>query len=501
MSMPTVSESQPAITLDGISVLYRVPRERVSGFKEFAIRWLQRRVHYEQFLALREVTFSVGRGESFGVIGRNGSGKSTLLKVVSRVLHPTQGRIVTCGRVAPLLELGGGFHPELTGRENVYLNAALLGYPRQQTEDLFAEIVDFAEIGDFIDAPIRTYSTGMVARLGFAVATCTRPEILLLDEVLSVGDGRFQQKCLDRMFSFRDQGTTILFVSHSMATVEAFCQRAAWLDGGRLAALGKAEDVVREYVKAERGQSAPAASPEPIEAAESPGITLPRPVPAPVSLPLAASGAVYPAQGLLDVAHGSISAWLKFDSSQPHRDAMILHSDDSRFVLYVGAYYSPEFQRDIWLVIARAGGNRRAFDTYFGTASFPEATLEVCPDESGTAGRLTPDAWHLVTVTWDGYLEGTLRLYLDDWLAVEKRYSRQNDDGRELLRFVAVGMRPLDWMGEVVHEEGSTPKDLRPESTLPLAGSGWDARDLRVYPAALDRDQVETIFKAGTSTL
>jgi ABC-2 type transport system ATP-binding protein/lipopolysaccharide transport system ATP-binding protein len=257
MNMPIVSSrikdpqtplpDTTAILLDSVSVAYRVPRERVSGIKEFAIKWLQRRIQYYEFWALQDVSFSIQRGEIFGVIGLNGSGKSTMLKVMARVLKPTRGRIVTCGRVSPLLELGAGFHGELTGRENIFLNSALLGRTRKETESLFHEIVDFAEIGDFIDAPIRTYSTGMVARLGFAVASAVRPNILLIDEVLSVGDTRFQEKCMRRMDSFRASGTTIVLVSHSMATVKEMCTRAIWLDHGHARAIGPADEVVAAY--------------------------------------------------------------------------------------------------------------------------------------------------------------------------------------------------------------------------------------------------------------
>lgn len=237
----------PVICFEDVAVLYRVPRERVSGIKEYAVRWLQRRLSYEEFWALQNVSFEVKRGEVFGVIGRNGAGKSTMLKVMARVLHPTRGRVVMRGNIAPLLELGAGFHPELTGRENVYLNSALLGYTRKQVDELFSSILDFAEIGDFIDAPLRTFSTGMVARLGFSVATCMRPDILLVDEVLSVGDSRFQDKCLARMNSFQEQGTTIVIVSHSMLTIQNFCSRAMWLDQGQLGEIGAVSKVINCY--------------------------------------------------------------------------------------------------------------------------------------------------------------------------------------------------------------------------------------------------------------
>lgn len=235
------------VKFEDVSVRYRVPRERMSGIKEYTIRWLQRRLSYEEFWALQDISFEVREGEVFGVIGRNGAGKSTMLKVMARVLHPTRGRVVMYGHVAPLLELGAGFHYELTGRENVFLNSALLGHSQHETEAMLPEIIGFAEIADFIDAPIRTYSTGMIARLGFAVATSSRPDILLVDEVLSVGDQRFQEKCLDRMRGFRESGTTIIIVSHSMHTIRSFCDRALWIDQGQIHAFGDVTEVVARY--------------------------------------------------------------------------------------------------------------------------------------------------------------------------------------------------------------------------------------------------------------
>jgi ABC-2 type transport system ATP-binding protein len=244
-------ETQDAtIRLVSVSVRYRVPRERMASLKEFAIRWIQRRVEYVDFWALEEIDLAVERGEIFGVIGPNGAGKSTLLKTVAGVLHPTAGRVVVRGRVAPLLELGAGFHPELTGRENVYLYGTLLGSTRRELDGLFESIVDFAEIRDFIDAPLRTYSSGMTARLGFAVATSRFAEVLLVDEVLAVGDTRFQEKCRARMDSFRRLGATILFVSHDLPVIAAMCKRAVWLSGGRIQATGDARQVVGRYAAA-----------------------------------------------------------------------------------------------------------------------------------------------------------------------------------------------------------------------------------------------------------
>ncbi len=243
-------KNRSAIHLDNVSVRYRVPREQLSGIKEFAIRWVQRRLQYRQFLALQEICLDIQPGEIFGVIGPNGAGKSTLLKVMARVLKPSQGRVVVIGRTAPLLDVAAGFHPELTGVENIFLNGALLGYTRREIEDQFEEIITFAGIEEFIEAPIRTYSTGMVARLGFAIATNARPDILLVDEVLSVGDASFQEKCITRMTAYRENGTTIVLVSHGLALVQNICQRAIWLESGKIAARGKAVEVVQKYMQA-----------------------------------------------------------------------------------------------------------------------------------------------------------------------------------------------------------------------------------------------------------
>lgn len=240
-------DRSPAIELDAISVRYRVPRERLHSFKEYAIHWLQRRLEYVDFWALHQVGFQVQRGEAFGVVGVNGAGKSTLLKTVARVLHPTRGRVLVRGTVAPMLELGAGFHNELTGRENVFLYGTLLGFTRHEIEAAFDGILEFSEVDDFIDAPLRTYSTGMVGRLGFAVATAKFADIFLVDEVLSVGDVGFQKKCLDRIESYRQRGATILFVSHALGTVAEICQRAAWLEQGKLKMIGAADEVITAF--------------------------------------------------------------------------------------------------------------------------------------------------------------------------------------------------------------------------------------------------------------
>jgi len=235
------------VVLEDVTVSYRLQREQYHTFKEFAIRSLQGRVRYENLLALDSVSLKVYKGDVFGLIGANGAGKTTLLRLVAWVMQPTSGRVIVCGRVAPLLAMGAGFHPELTGRENIFLNGALLGFNRRQIEKLFDQIVDFAELRDFIDAPLRTYSSGMMARLGFAVATAEMPDILIVDEVLSVGDIAFQEKSAERIRQFREQGATILMVSHSMESVQKMCNRAVWLDHGRIAKNGKAQEVVQSF--------------------------------------------------------------------------------------------------------------------------------------------------------------------------------------------------------------------------------------------------------------
>ncbi len=241
------SDDDMVIRLENVSVVYQAPRERIKTFKEYVIRKVKRQVEHQQFNALSDVSLELRRSEVFGLIGHNGAGKSTLLKLVSRVMRPTRGRVWVKGRIAPLLELGAGFHPELSGRENIFLNGTLLGYSRAEVEKLFDGIVEFSEIGDFIDAPLRTYSTGMTGRLGFAVATATRPDILIVDEVLSVGDEQFQEKCAERITDFRQQGTTILLVTHSSELVQRICDRAAWLDHGKLCGIGQPAEIVHLY--------------------------------------------------------------------------------------------------------------------------------------------------------------------------------------------------------------------------------------------------------------
>ncbi|PKO14177.1 MAG: teichoic acid ABC transporter ATP-binding protein [Chloroflexi bacterium HGW-Chloroflexi-10] len=235
------------ILLDKVSVEYRIPSERIGTLKEYVIRLAQGRVSHRKFFALNNISLKIESGEVFGLIGHNGAGKSTMLKLIARVLTPTHGRIEVLGKVSPLLELGAGFHPELSGRENVFLNGALLGYSHKEMNEKLGSIIEFSGIPDFIDAPMRTYSSGMWARLGFAVATVTRPDVLLVDEVLAVGDEAFQQKCFERIDRFQNEGTTIILVTHSMETIMAMCHQVAWIDHGNLKFVGNPHKAVEYY--------------------------------------------------------------------------------------------------------------------------------------------------------------------------------------------------------------------------------------------------------------
>jgi homopolymeric O-antigen transport system ATP-binding protein len=235
------------VELRDVGVRYRLPRGGTRSVKEFALLAARRRLRFDDFWALQGVDLTVASGERLGIVGRNGAGKSTLLQVIARVLAPTTGSIIVRGRIAPLLQLGAGFDMELSGRENVFLNGSLLGMRRSEIRARFAEITEFAELGDFIEAPLRTYSSGMAARLGFAVATACEPDVLLLDEVLSVGDEAFQKKCLGRLRAFTDQGTTMIIVTHDPNLVLSQCTRAVWVCDKRIAAQGPPHLVMDAY--------------------------------------------------------------------------------------------------------------------------------------------------------------------------------------------------------------------------------------------------------------
>lgn len=234
-----------AIVVDGVSKRFRLFHERNQTLKSAVMRG--RRIVADEFWAVRDVSFRVEHGETFGLIGRNGSGKSTLLKTLARIYSPDEGRVVLDGRVSSMLEVGSGFHPELSGRENIFLNGAILGLSRKQIAARFDEIVDFSGVEQFIDQPVKNYSSGMYVRLGFSVAVHTEPDILIVDEILAVGDGAFREKSRKKFLEFTGQGRTVVLVSHSLDEVRELCQRVAWLDGGRLRQLGPTADVVAAY--------------------------------------------------------------------------------------------------------------------------------------------------------------------------------------------------------------------------------------------------------------
>jgi len=242
--------SEIVVAVSHVSVRYQLPTERVKSLKELAIRRLSgRRAKYSDFWALRDINLEVHKGEALALIGPNGAGKSTLLKVIARVQQPTSGRVVVRGNISPMIELGAGFHPELTGRENIFINGAMLGFSRRQMQRKFESIVEFSDLAQFIDAPLRTYSSGMTARLGFAIAADVDPDVLIIDEALSVGDESFQKKCIARMNEFRERGITIFYVTHSLDSVEKLCPHAAWIEGGQLRGIGPAREVVAAYRK------------------------------------------------------------------------------------------------------------------------------------------------------------------------------------------------------------------------------------------------------------
>ena len=239
-----------AVSFGDVSKRFVLRHERAYTVLESMIGLVKpTRRRTEEFWALRGVSFEIPDGETFGVIGPNGAGKSTVLKLMARILEPTSGEVTVRGRISPLLELGAGFHPELTGRENVYLNAALFGVSQAEAQDRYDEIVEFSELKDFIDAPLKHYSSGMYMRLGFAVAANIIPDILLVDEVLAVGDEAFQRKCLRKIEEFRREGRTIVFVSHNLDTVRTICHRALWLDHGLVQAVGSTDRVIDAYLQ------------------------------------------------------------------------------------------------------------------------------------------------------------------------------------------------------------------------------------------------------------
>jgi len=240
--------SEPIIKVDDVSMMFNIASEQLGSLKEYFIALMRRKLFFKEFMALEHISLSVEEGEQYGIVGTNGSGKSTLLKIIAGVMEPTKGTVTINGTIAPLIELGAGFDMELTARENIFLNGALLGYSKKFMQERFDEIVDFAEVRDFLDMPMKNYSSGMVARVAFSVATAIIPDILVVDEALSVGDFVFQEKCEKRIRELvEDYNTTLLFVSHSIAQVERVCKKAVWIEKGHMRMQGDVQDVCEAY--------------------------------------------------------------------------------------------------------------------------------------------------------------------------------------------------------------------------------------------------------------
>ena len=241
--------SETMIEVSDVTMRFRLNNDKILSLKEFVTTALRGKLSYNEFTALDHVSFTVKKGETLGLIGRNGAGKSTMLKVISGILKPTEGSVTCHGNVVPMLELGSGFDMDLTGRENIFLNGAILGYGEEFLKEKYDEIVGFSELGQFIETPIRNYSSGMLARLAFSIATVVQPEILIVDEILSVGDAQFQEKSKKRMLELMGGGTTVLFVSHSIKQIREMCRRAVWLEHGKMEAIGSADEVCDAYAE------------------------------------------------------------------------------------------------------------------------------------------------------------------------------------------------------------------------------------------------------------
>ena len=238
------------ISVQDVSMHFRLDMNHTTSLKEWVVSWLKGKQQYKVFRALNHVSFEVNKGEILGIVGRNGAGKSTLLKAISGIYRPTEGKVITAGRVAPMLELGSGFDPELSGHDNIFLNGAILGFSEEFLKTKYDDIVAFSELGDFIFQPTKTYSSGMMMRLAFSVATIIEPEILIVDEILAVGDAPFQEKSRARMMELMSGGTTVLFVSHNLEQIRNMCDRVLWLDHGEIRMIGETKDVCDAYEQA-----------------------------------------------------------------------------------------------------------------------------------------------------------------------------------------------------------------------------------------------------------
>ncbi len=243
--------TEKMIEVKNVTMRFRMSDEPINSLKEIFTHAARGKLKFNEFLALDDVSFVLEKGKTLGLIGRNGAGKSTTLKLISGILKPTSGTIITNGNIVPMLELGAGFDLELTGRENIYLNGAILGYSKEYLESKYDEIVDFAEISDFVDMPIRNYSSGMMARLAFSIASVVQPEILIVDEILAVGDVAFQEKSFNRMKELMSGGATVLFVSHDLEKIEEMCDKVIWLNKGKVVMFGETEEVVSAYKEAQ----------------------------------------------------------------------------------------------------------------------------------------------------------------------------------------------------------------------------------------------------------
>lgn len=238
------------VEINNVSIKFNMASERIDSMKEYVIKRLKGSISYNEFFALNNITFSIERGESVALIGLNGCGKSTTLKTIAGVLKPCTGSVKVYGSVAPLIELGAGFDLDLTANENIYLNGAILGYDHNTMDKYYKDIVDFSELEQFMDVPVKNFSSGMLARLGFSIATIGQPDLLIVDETLSVGDFRFQEKCLNRIHTMLDKGTTLLFVSHSLDQVKQICKRCIWLENGKIREDGATEKIAPKYEEA-----------------------------------------------------------------------------------------------------------------------------------------------------------------------------------------------------------------------------------------------------------
>ena len=238
---------QKIIEVNNVSIKFKMTKEQIFSLKEYFIKFIKRQLEFEEFNALTDISFSVNKGDILGIIGYNGAGKSTMLKVISVIMKPTNGSIKVDGVISPLIELGSGFDMELTARENIFLNGYILGYSKKFIKEHFNEIVEFSELSEFLDVPVKNFSSGMVARLGFAIATIVKPEILIVDEILSVGDFKFQDKSEKKIKEMLLSGTTVILVSHDIAQIEEICTKVLWLEHGRVKGYGNTKEICEEY--------------------------------------------------------------------------------------------------------------------------------------------------------------------------------------------------------------------------------------------------------------